>query len=141
MKVKIIFILLTLLFFIGFANAQTFTPTNGTFAYQEVEIFNINDINFTIPTKYNITYQNSTEMHFKNSIDKLKISVEDNGTYKKVKENHTKNITSGKTMIGSTEGYLVDKNGSYTFSYKENNKLITIKSKNMPLIIGAIGKD
>ena len=44
-------------------------------------------------------------------------------------------------MFGSVEGYLVDKNGTYTFSYKEDEKLVVIKSKDMALMIGAMGKD
>jgi hypothetical protein len=44
-------------------------------------------------------------------------------------------------MVGSQEGYLVDKNGTFTFSYKEGGKLVTIKSKDMALMMGAMGKD
>lgn len=141
MKLKILIALLILFAFIGFVSAETFTPNNGTFAFREVEVFEINGINFTVPTEYNVTYEDSTEMDFKNGADKLKITVVDNGTIHKVKSNKTKNITSGKTMFGSVEGYLIDKNGTYTFSYKEDGKLITVKSKNMPLMIGAMGKD
>ena len=94
-----------------------------------------------MPTDYEVTFENSTEMHFKNSGDKLEISVVENGTVKKVKENKTKNITSGKTMLGPVEGYLVDKNGTYTFSYEDNDKLVVIKSENMPLMIGVMEKD
>ena len=44
-------------------------------------------------------------------------------------------------MFGSVEGYLVDKNGTYTFSYTEDDKLVVVKSKDMSLMMGAIGKD
>ena len=141
MKFRYLIAIFLVLACIGFASAETFVPTNGTFAYQEVEIFEINGINFTIPTDYDVISEDSTEMQFKNGKDKIKISVVDNGTVKKVNENKTKNITSGKTMMGSVNGYLVDKNGTFTFSYKEDGKLVVIKSKNMPLIIGAMGKD
>ena len=141
MKFRYLIAIFLVLACIGFASAETFVPTNGTFAYQEVEIFEINGINFTIPTDYDVISENSTEMQFKNGKDKIKISVVENGTVKKVKENKTKKITSGKTMMGSVKGYLVDKNGTFTFSYKEDGKLVVIKSKNMPLIIGAMGKD
>ena len=103
-----------------------------------VSVININGINFTVPTSYDVIFENGTEMDFKHDKDKLKISVVENGTVKKVKENKTRNITSGKTMFGAAEGYLVDKNGTYTFSYKQDDKLVVIKSKNMPLMIGAM---
>ena len=141
MKFKYLFAMILVLVCVGFASAETFTPDHGNFAYREVEIFEINDINFTVPTDYEDTFENSTEMHFKNSGDKLEISVVENGTVKKVKENKTKNITSGKTMLGPVEGYLVDKNGTYTFSYEDNDKLVVIKSENMPLMIGVMEKD
>lgn len=44
-------------------------------------------------------------------------------------------------MFGSVEGYLVDRNGSYTFSFTEDGNLITVSSKDMSLMIGVIGKD
>ena len=141
MKFKYLFIIIIALAFLGAVHAETFMPTNGTFAYQEVEIFEINGINFTVPTDYNVTYQNHTEMDFKNAQNKLKISVVEKGTIKKVKANATKNITSGKTFLGPVKGYMVDKNGKYTFSYKEDGKLVTLKSKDMQLIIGAMGKE
>ena len=117
---------------------EKFTPESGTFAFREVEIFEINGINFTIPADYNITYENNTEMDFEHGKNKLNISVADNGTVEKVKKDMSKNITSGKTMLGSQKGYLVDKNGTYTFSYMKNDKLVVIKSENMPLMIGAM---
>lgn len=140
MKIKYIFAILLLFALIGVAYA-TFTPDSGNFAFREVEIFNINGINFTVPTDYEVTFENSTQMNFRHDGDKLKISVVDNGTIKKVKKNPSKNITSGNTMFGSIEGYLVDKNDTYTFSYYEGDKLVVIKSKDMALMMGAIGKD
>lgn len=140
MKLKYPLTIILMLLLIGIASAQTFTPTQGNFAYREVENMTINNINFTIPTDYEKTFENNTEIHFKGP-DNLKISVNKDGKIEKVKSNPSKNITSEKTMFGSIEGYLVDKNGTYTLSYKENGKLIVIKSKNMPLMIGIIGKD
>lgn len=141
MKIRYIIPILILFALVGTVSAETFTPDEGIFAFREVEIHEINGINFTVPTDYEVTFENSTQKDFKYGKDNLKISVTDNGTVKKVKENKTKNITSGKTMFGSVEGYLVDKNGTYTFSYKEDGKLVVIKSKDMALMIGAIGKD
>ena len=64
MRFKIVVVCIILLAFVGFASAETFTPTNGTFAYREVEIFDINGINFTVPTDYDVTFENATEMDF-----------------------------------------------------------------------------
>lgn len=80
-------------------------------------------------------------MEFKGDFDKIKVKVNDNAKVKKVKSDKSKNITSSKTMFGSVKGYLVNNNGTYTFSYKEDGKLVVIKSTNMPLMIGAMGKD
>lgn len=141
MKLKYIIAPILLFALVACVSAEPFTPNEGIFAFKEVEIHDINGINFTVPIEYEVTFENSTQMDFKHGKDKLKISVVDNGTVKKVKENKTKNITSGKTMFGSVEGYLVDNNGTYTFSYKEDAKLVVIKSKDMALMMGAIGKD
>jgi hypothetical protein len=141
MKFKYFLAILILFALIGIVYAETYVPTEGNFAFQEVEVFEINGINFTVPTEYNITYQGDTEMDFKNDFNKLKITVVKDGKVHKVKKDPSKNITSGKTMLGSQEGYLVDKNGTYTFSYKEDGKLVVIKSKDMSLMVGAMGKD
>ena len=141
MKFKIIFAVLVLFALAGVCWAETFTPEEGIFAYKEVEVFEINGINFTIPTYFNVTLENSTEMDFKHDSEQIKISVVDNGKIKKVKSDKSKNLTSSKTMVGSQKGYLVDKNGKFTFSYKEDGKLVTLKSRDMALMIGAIGKD
>jgi hypothetical protein len=125
----------------GCAAAETFMPEEGTFAFMQVETYDINGVNFTVPSDYDVDFENSTEMHFVHDKDKLKISVIDGGHVKKVKKNPSKKITSGKTMLGSVEGYLVDRNGTYTFSYKEDSKLVTIKARDMNLMMGAMGKD
>lgn len=140
MKLRYIVPLALLFALIACVSAETFTPDEGIFAFREVEIFEINGINFTVPTDYNVTFQSDTEMDFKHDKDKLKISVVKGGKVKKVKKDPSKNITSGKTMFGATEGYLVDKNGTYTFSYKQDGKLVVLKSKDMALMIGAMEK-
>ncbi len=141
MKIKYILPVLLLFALIACVSAESFMPNEGIFAFREVEIHEINGINFTVPTDYEVIFENSTQMDFRHDKDKLKISVDENAKVKKVKKNPSKNITSGKTMLGSVEGYLVDKNGTYTFSYKEDGKLVVIKSKDMSLMMGAIGKD
>lgn len=141
MKLKIILLAVIAFALIASVNAETFIPDEGNFAFREVETFEINGCNFTVPADYNVTFENATEMQFAHDKEKLKISVIKNGKIKKVKQNKSKNITSGKTMMGSQEGYLVDKNGTYTFSYKQDDKLVTIKSGDMALMIGVMGKD
>ena len=141
MKLKFLIAFLVLACMIGFVHGEPFTPTNGTFAFQEVEIHEINGLDFTIPTKYDVASQDYNQMEFKGDFDKIKITVNDNAKVKKVKSDKSKNITSSKTMFGSVKGYLVNNNGTYTFSYKEDGKLVVIKSTNMPLMIGAMGKD
>ena len=141
MNIKYIIAFLVLFAVIGFVQAEAFTPDEGIFAYREVDVHEINGLNFTVPTDYNVTFENGTEMHFKHDSDRLKISVVKGGEVKKVKKNPSKNVTSGKTMLGSQEGYLVDRNGTYTFSYRDGGKLVVIKSKDMALMMGAMGKD
>ena len=141
MKWKFIIALAVLFALMACAYAETFTPDSGNFAFREVEVFEINGMNFTVPSDYKVTFENSTEMRFAHDKEKLKISVVENGKIKKVRQNRTKNITSGKTMLGSKEGYLVDKNGSYTFSYKEDDRLVSVRSKDMALMIGVIDTD
>ena len=138
MKAKYFLVMFIALALIGVVHAEKFTPSEGIFAYKEVETFEINGINFTIPTDYDVTFENSTEMDFKHDDTKLKVSVVDDGKIKKVKTNKSKNVTSSKTMLGSQEGYLVDKNGTYTFSYDASDKLVVIKSKDMSLMIGVM---
>ena len=140
MNFKYLLLIFLLFAFISCVGAS-FVPDEGTFAFREVEIFEINGINFTVPTDYEAVFENSTEMHFRHDAERLKISVVDDGQVKKVKENKSRNITSGETMFGSVEGYLVDKNGTYTFSYNEGDKLVVVKSMDMNLMMGAMGKD
>lgn len=141
MNFKYILAILVLFALVGFVHAEAFTPNEGIFAYREVDVHEINGLNFTVPTDYKVTFENGTEMHFKHDADKLKISVVKDGKIKKVRKNPSKNVTSGKTMLGSQKGYLVDRNGTYTFSYREDGKLVVIKSRDMVLMMGAMGKD
>ncbi len=131
--------LFAIIFAIGFASAASYMPSEGNFAYMEVENHTLHDINFTVPTDFKLEDSSDDFLNFKNGKEKLKIMVEENGKIKKV--NSTKKVKSGKTMLGSQKGYLVDRNGSYTFSYKQGKYLVTIKSKSMPLMIGVMGKD
>ena len=78
-------------------------------------------------------------MFFDGNNNTLNISVVENGKIKEV--NSTKNVSVSETMLGSVEGYLVDRNGSYTFSFIENDTLVTVSSKDMTLMMGVIGKD
>ena len=140
MKIRYLLVILLVFAFVGFVSAETFMPTEGTFAFKEVENYTLHGINFTIPVEYKLQDGGDDFLLFKHGKDKLKITVEKNGTIKKV--NSTKKIKAEKTMLGSVKGYLVDKNSkSYTFSYKEGKYLVVIKSKDLPLIIGVIGKD
>ena len=135
-------ILAVLLLFalLGFVCAEAYIPTEGDFAFREVENFTLHGINFTVPTDYKLNDSGDDFLLFKDGKDKLKITAEKNGTIKKVKS--TKKIKSGKTMLGSVKGYLVDKNSkSYTFSYKEGDYLVVIKSNDLSLIMGVMGKD
>lgn len=140
---KFRYVLLIFLFFavVSCVSAETFVPNEGIFAFREVETFEINGINFTVPSDYNITCHNNTGIDFRNSHDNLSISVSKHTNVKKVKSDRSKNITAGKTMLGSAEGYLVDNNGTYTFSYTLDDKLVIITSKDMSLMIGIIEKN
>lgn len=139
MKFKIAFAIAVLIIAIGAVSAESYMPHEGVFAYKEVENYTLNGFNFTIPVDYDLISQNQTHMKFEGDNNTLNISVEDNGNITKV--NSTKNVTASDTMLGSVEGYLVDRNGSYTFSFMENETLITVSSKDMSLMIGVIGKD
>lgn len=125
---------------VGFASAEAFIPTEGDFAFREVENFTLHGINFTVPTDYKLNDSGDDFLLFKDGKNKLKITVEKNGKVKKV--NSTKKIKAGNTMVGSVKGYLVDKNSkSYTFSYKEGKYLVVIKANDLSLITGVMGKD
>lgn len=140
MKLRYVVAAVLLFALVGFVCAEAYVPTEGDFAFREVENFTLHGINFTVPTDYKLKDSGDDFLLFKNGKDKLKITVEKNGKIKKV--NSTKKIKAGKTMIGSVKGYLVDKNStSYTFSYKEGEYLVVIKSKDLSLITGMIGTD
>ena len=139
MNFKVILVISLALVFAGVVFAEPYMPTEGEFAYVEVENYTLHDINFTVPCDFEITDSGDDFLSFAHGKDRLKISAVKDAKIKKV--NSTKKVTSGKTMLGSQNGYLVDRNGSYTFSYTEGDYLVTIKSKNMPLIIGVMGKD
>ena len=139
MKLKILIICLAVLAFAGFVSAESYTAQDGIFAYREVENYTLNGFNFTILADYTLVDENSTHMFFEGTNNTLNISVVKDGEIKEV--NSTKNVTASQTMFGSVEGYLVDRNGSYTFSFTEDDNLITVSSKDMSLMIGVIGKD
>lgn len=140
MKLKYVIALLLLFIFVCFVSAEPFTPTEGDFAFREVENYTLHGINFTVPTDYKLKDSGDDFLLFKDGKDKLKITVEKNGKIKKV--NSTKKIKAEKTMLGSVKGYLVDKNSkSYSFSYKEGEYLVVIKSNDLPLIMGVMGKN
>lgn len=139
MKYKYCILIVILFALAGFVSAETFTPEEGIFAYREVENYTLHDINFTVPTDFKLNDSGDDFLSFKNGKKKLKITVEKNGKIKKV--NSTKKVKSGSTMLGSQKGYLVDRNGSYTFSYKQDKCLVTLKSKDLSLMIGVIGRD
>lgn len=126
MKLRYLAIIALLFISVGVTSAS-YMPDEGTFAFGEVENYTLHDINFTVPVDYELKDIGDDFLVFKHDKEKLKINVTENGKIKKV--NSTKNVTAGKTMMGSQEGYLVDRNGSYTFSYKEGDYLVTIKSK------------
>lgn len=126
MKLRYLAIIALLFISVG-VTSVSYMPDEGTFAFGEVENYTLHDINFTVPVDYELKDIGDDFLVFKHDKEKLKINVTENGKIKKV--NSTKNVTAGKTMMGSQEGYLVDRNGSYTFSYKEGDYLVTIKSK------------
>lgn len=138
MKIKYLRLIIVVFTSIGTASA-VFMPEEGTFAFIEVENYTLHDINFTVPTDFKLNDSGDDFLIFKNGKDKLNITVIKDGKIKKV--NSTKKVKAGKTMLGSQEGYLVDRNGSYAFYYHEGDYLVTIKSKDMHLMIGVMGKD
>ena len=139
MKIKFLIAIILVLASIGFVYSESYMPQEGVFAYKEVENYSLNGFNFTILSDYNLVSQNTTHMFFDGNNNTLNISVVENGKIKEV--NSTKNVSVSETMLGSVEGYLVDRNGSYTFSFIENDMLVTVSSKDMTLMMGVIGKD
>lgn len=139
MKFKILFALALVLASAGLACAESYMPHDGVFAYQEVENYTLNGFNFTILSSYDLAFENGTHMFFNGNNNTLNISVTDGGDVDEV--NSSENVTASQTMFGSVEGYLVDNNGSYTFSFIENDTLISVSSKDMSLMMGVIGRD
>ncbi len=139
MKFKIALACILMILSIGIASAESYMPQDGVFAFKEVENYTLNGFNFTILSDYDVLMENETHMAFEGDNNTLNISVVDGGNITRV--NSTDNVTASDTMLGSVEGYLVDRNGSYTFSFIENDKLITVSSKDMTLMMGVIGKD
>lgn len=139
MKFKIALACILMILSIGIASAESYMPQDGVFAFKEVENYTLNGFNFTILSNYDVLMENETHMAFEGDNNTLNISVVDGGNITRV--NSTDNVTASDTMLGSVEGYLVDRNGSYTFSFIENDKLITVSSKDMTLMMGVIGKD
>lgn len=139
MKFKIALAIVLIIISVGVVSAESYMPHDGVFAYKEVENYTLNGFDFMILSEYNLVFENETHMEFEGSNNTLNISAVDGGEI--VKVNSTENATASDTMFGSVEGYLVDRNGSYTFSFMENNTLITVSSKDMTLMMGVIGKD
>lgn len=139
MKIKVLIVLLLILGSVGFVYSESYMPQSGLFAYKEVENYTLNGFNFTILSDFRSVSSNGTHMFFAANNTTLNISVVDNGNISEV--NSTKNVTASQTMLGSVEGYLVDRNGSYTFSFFENETLVTVGSNDMTLMMGVIGKD
>lgn len=90
---------------------------------QEVEIHDINGINFTMPTDYEVSYQNETQMDFEHDADNLSISVVKDAKAEGQKGFLKKHHVLKDSVCISGGGYLVDDNGTYTFSYGEYEKL------------------
>lgn len=139
MKLKIALAIVLVMISIGVVSAESYMPQEGVFAFKEVEDYTLNGFNFTILSEYDLVFENQTHMEFEANNNTLNISVVENGNITEV--NSTNNVTASQTMLGSVEGYLVDRNGSYTFSFFENETLITVSSNDMTLMMGVIGKD
>ena len=138
MKFKILIAAVLVFALMGFACAS-FTAENGIFIYKEVENYTLNGFNFTVPIDYELSLENDTALSFDGANDTLTVTVIKDGVIEKV--NTTKNVTADETMFGSVEGYLVNNNGTYTFSYVEDDYLISASSKDMTLMMGVLGLD
>lgn len=139
MKFKILAAAVLLFFVMGPGFCESYTADSGVFIYQEVENFTLNGFNFTVPTSYWLIFENETSLTFEGDNDTLIIDVIADGEIQKV--NSTKSVTADETMFGSVEGYLVDNNGTYTFSYIEDDYLVSVSSKDMRLMMGVLGFD
>lgn len=139
MKFKIFTAMLLLFAVIGVAFCASHTAESGVFIYQEVENYTLNGFNFTVPASYGLIFENETSLTFEGDNDTLIIDVIDGGEIQKV--NSSGNISADETMFGSVEGYLVDDNGTYAFSYIEDGCLVRVSSKDMRLMMGVLGLD
>lgn len=139
MKIKVLTAVFLILASLAIGCCEAYLPHEGVFAYTEVENYTLNDFNFTIPSMYNPVFNNATHMFFTSANSTLNLSVVDGAKIHEV--NSSKNVTASYTMFGSVDGYLVNRNGSYSFSFYENETLITVSSKDMTLMVGVIGKD
>ncbi len=137
MKFKILMAVLLAFCLMGFAAGESYTASDGVFIYKEVENYTLDGFNFTVPTSYNLSFENDTSLEFEGANDTLKIAVIKDGEIERV--NSTNNVTADETMFGPVEGYLVDRNGTYTFSYVEDGYLISVSSKDMTLMMGVLG--
>ena len=100
MKLRYLIAILAILLFVGFVSGEKFTPSEGDFAFKEVENYTLHGINFTVPVEYKLKDKQKDSLLFKHGKDKLKITVKKNGKIKKVKS--TKKIKAEKetTSIG-----------------------------------------
>lgn len=139
MKYKILILSFIILASIGFAYAGTFVPQEGQFAYKEVQNYTLNDFNFIMPVVYNLTYQDDTNMHFEGNNETFDVSVVKDAN--RSMDTTTNDVSGSKTMLGSVEGNLFEKNGTYEFSFHQQDYMVTLTSKDMSLMIGVIGRD
>lgn len=138
MRFKILILSFIVLASIGFAYAGTYVPQEGQFAYIEVQNYSLNGFDFIMPTSYNLTYKDDTNMYFEGNNKTFDVTV--------VKDynqstDQTFNTSASKTMLGSVEGDMVEKNGTYSFSFHQQDYTVTLTSKDMSLMIGIIGRD
>ena len=140
MKFKIFVVGLLLLASIGFVCAETYMPHEGPFAYKEVQKYSLNGFDFVMPTIYNLTYHDNTDMHFEGNNETFNVNVVKDANQS---GNSTafKGVSGSKTMVGSVEGDLVEKNGTYEFSFHQQDYTVTLTSKDMSLMIGVMGRD
>lgn len=139
MKFKVLFAILLVFSLMGIAFSASYTAESGVFIYKEVENYTLNGFNFTVPTSYELIIENDTSLTFEGDNDTLVIDIVKDGKIQEV--NSTKNVTADNTMFGSVEGYLVDRNGTYTFSYIKDDYLISASSKDMTLMMGVLSLD
>lgn len=139
MKFKLFMVVFLAVICVSAVSAAIYTPQEGTFAYKEVQEYTLSGFNFTMLNSYDIVFHDETHMSFRGNNNTLNITVSDNGTIDEI--NSTEGSDASKTMLGPVEGYLVDRNGDYTFSFIEDNSLVTLSSNDLSLMIGVIGED